>query len=242
MIEELPGPDWRQLQERVAVILQECGLVSEVGRSFDTVRGTVEIDVYATDPTTAPPAVYLCECKRWRNRVPQGEVQTFRTVVADAGAHFGLFISAEGFQTGAFDVVRHTNIHLVDWVGFQELFLERWCRTYWVPTLRSCGSRMAAYVDPVSSDAAIREAHGEPLEAAEAVGLFVSDMWGDPFSGIGPAFFGEPAEPIAPAIWKHRDKYRKYLPRPAAQARFLRELLDALLGFAASWMRETGRA
>jgi hypothetical protein len=27
MIEEAPGTDWRELQERVAAILRECGLV-----------------------------------------------------------------------------------------------------------------------------------------------------------------------------------------------------------------------
>lgn len=238
MIEEQPGADWHDLQERVATILRESGLVPEVSRSLRLARGTVEIDVYATDPTTTPPAVYLCECKRWRSRVPQAEVQAFRTIVSDAGAHFGLFVSATGFQAGAFEVVEHTNVHLLGWQEFQGLFLERWCSTYWVPTLRTRGDRLAGYVDPVSSDAAIREAHGEPLEPAEAVGLFVHDMWGDPFNNIAAAMCGRPNEPVAQAIWSHRDKYRAYLPKPAAEAKFLRELLDALLGFVARWQRE----
>ncbi len=235
MIEKGPGADWRDLQERVAAILVECGLAAEVGRSLRLARGTVEIDVYATDPTTTPPAMYLCECKRWRTRVPQAAVQAFRTVVSDAGAHFGLFISAVGFQTGAFGVVSHTNVHLLGWQEFQNLFLERWCSVYWVPTLRTRGDRMAGYVDLVSSDAAIREAHGEPLEPAEAVGLFVHDMWGDPFNNIAAAMLGRPNELVAEAIWSHRDKYRAYLPRPAAEATTLRDLLDALLGFAECW-------
>lgn len=178
MIEEQPGADWRDLQERVAAILTECGLVSEVGRTLDLARGKAEIDVYAIDSSTTPPGVYLCECKRWHSRVPQAEVQAFRTIVSDAGAHFGLFVSATGFQIGSFEVVKNTNIHLLDWQGFQNMFLERWCRKYWIPTLRVRGDRLAGYVDPVSSDAAVRGAHGDPLDAAEAVGLFVLDMWG----------------------------------------------------------------
>ena len=67
MIEKEPGADWRDLQQRVAAILLECGLVAEVGRSLGLARGTVEIDVYATDPATTPRAMYLCECKRWRS-------------------------------------------------------------------------------------------------------------------------------------------------------------------------------
>lgn len=238
MIEKEPGADWRDLQQRVAVILAECGLAAEVGRSVHLARGTVEIDVYALDPTTTPPAMYLCECKRWRSRVPQAEVQAFRTVVSDSGAHFGLFVSAAGFQAGAFEVVRHTNVHLLGWQEFQNLFLERWCSTHWVPTLRTRGDRMAGYVDPVSSDAAIREAHGEPLEPAEAVGLFVHDMWGAPFNNIAAAMLSRPTEPVAEAIWSHRDKYRAYLPKPAAEATALRDLLDALLDFAERWQRE----
>ncbi len=237
MIEKEPGTDWRELQQRVAAILRESGLIAEVGRRLRLARGAVEIDVYATDPTMTPPAVYLCECKRWRTRVPQAEVQAFRTIVSDAGAHFGLFVSAAGFQAGAFEVVEHTNVHLLGWQEFQVLFLERWCSTYWVPTLRTRGDRLAGYVDPVSSDAAIRETHGEPLELAEAVGLFVHDMWGAPFNNVAAAMLGRPNEPVAEAIWTHRDKYRAYLPKPAAEAKFLRDLLDALLDVAERWQR-----
>lgn len=74
MIEREPGTDWRDLQRRVAAILQECGLHTEVGKSVTTARGTVVIDVWALDRTTTPPALYFCECKRWSTAVPQGEV------------------------------------------------------------------------------------------------------------------------------------------------------------------------
>ena len=60
-------------------------------------------------------------------------------------------------------------------------------------------------------------------------------MWGDPFNNIAAAMLAQPAEPVANAIWSHRDKYRAYLPKRAAEAEFLRELLDALLDFAAQW-------
>jgi len=64
MIELEPGKDWRDLQQRVDVILRECGLKSEVGRKLTLTRGTAEIDVYATDPTATPTTTYICECKR----------------------------------------------------------------------------------------------------------------------------------------------------------------------------------
>lgn len=242
LIEKEPGTDWRDLQERVAAILGECGLAAETGRVLATARGTVEIDVYATDPAATPPAIYLSECKRWASNVPQSEVQAFRTTVADAGAHFGLFISARGFQSGAYDVVRHTNVHLLSWTQFQELFLERWCRRHWIPTFRSAGGPLATYVEPVGSDAAIRERAGEPIEPAEAVGLFALDMWGAPFDGLAEIILGR-SEPVAAAILEGRDRYRDCLPAAVADAECFRDLLDALVVFAKDWQhdRETPR-
>src|SRR4051794_8746202 len=36
------------------------------------------------------------------------------------------FISANGFQSGALEAARNTNIHLVTWNEFQERFFDRW--------------------------------------------------------------------------------------------------------------------
>jgi hypothetical protein len=240
MIEREPGTDWRDLQARVAGILSECGIDVEVGRRIVTTRATVEIDVYGTDRTATPPSIYLCECKRWRSAVPQGEVLAFSRVVADSEAHHGLFISAAGFQSGAYQTVQHTNIQLLSWREFQELFVERWCERYWVPTFRSGADRLAAYVDPVSSDAAVRDYRGEPLEPEEAVGLMAHEMWGEPFNNVLLPR-DRPRIPLSPAIWPLRDKYQQYLPDQIRRAGDLRELLESLLTFTAEWMRRTGR-
>lgn len=238
MIEEQPGKDWRDLQCRVAEILQECGFVAETAKTITTARGKTEVDVYAIDPSTTPESIYLCECKRWVSRVPQGEVQTFRTVVADAGAHFGLFISSQGFQSGAHDVVQHTNIHLLDWRAFQRLFLERWCTTFWVPTVRSGADVLAGHVEMPFNDAVLRLKHGEPITLAEAVGFIVHDMWGYPFSSFVNSMLGNPAPPVSEAIWRCRNKYSDFLPEEIANAKYLRELLDDILTFSASWLKE----
>jgi hypothetical protein len=91
--------------------------------------------------------------------------------------------------------------------------------------------RLADYVDPVSSDLRIHEAHGEPLKPDEAVGMFVSDMWGHPFNNLD-AMIGMPVEPIEPAIWNHRDKYRESLPPAVRDSLSLRPLLEAVLSVA----------
>lgn len=236
MIELEPGADWRGLQERVAAILGECGLSAEVGRTLSTVRGVVEVDVFAMDPASTPPAVYLCECKRWSTNVPKAEVKSFRTDVADYGAHFGLFISARGFQSGADAVVEKTNVHLLDWIGFQDMFLERWCEQYWIPTVRDKCDGLVAYIDPPSSDACVRLAHGGKVDPDEAVGILALGLWGSSYTAMRRPT-GLPRPVASSEIWALRDKYRDILPVAAAEATTLRDLLDSLVSTADEWTR-----
>ncbi len=118
--------DWRDLQDKVASILEVSGCNSEVERIIKTVRGNVEVDVYAIDLTTSPNLTYLCECKHWNSSVPKTIVHSFRTVVSDHGAHLGFLVSKNGFQSGAYKAAESSNIKLVNWYEFQEMFIDRW--------------------------------------------------------------------------------------------------------------------
>ncbi len=100
----------------------DMDFVAEVDKHIETARGCVDIDVYAVDKTHAPELTYLCECKHWDRRVPQTVVHAFRTVVQDYGSNVGFVISKKGFQKGAFETVKNTNIRLVDWNEFQNTF------------------------------------------------------------------------------------------------------------------------
>jgi len=231
VIEDAPGDNWRDLQTRVATILSECGLETESPRAVETVRGRVEVDVYAVDPTTTPRTLYICECKRWATNVPQGEVFAFRTVVGDIGAHHGLFISSLGFQQGAHEVARNTNVSLLSWAEFQGVFCDRWCRTHWVPTFRKKADRLAGRAEMPVSDAPLVFTHGgRALTIEEVVGLMALDMWGDPFLAVPGVHVS--AEPLAPAIWRLRDKYHAHLPPEALAITHLRPLLEYLVGVA----------
>ena len=96
MINRSDPNDWRDLQTQTNQILRECGFESEVEKNVETVRGTVNIDVYARDSSRIPSLVYLCECKYWRSAVPQTVIHAFRTIVADYGANWGFIISTVG--------------------------------------------------------------------------------------------------------------------------------------------------
>jgi len=233
VIEQEPGNDWRDLQVRVATILSECGFETESPRTLTTVRGRVEVDVYAVDPSTVPRTLYVCECKRWKVNVPQGEVFAFRTALGDIGAHHGLFISSVGFQQGAHEVVRNTNVTLLSWAEFQNLVCERWCREYWAPTFRREAAHLANRAMPPVGDAALVFEHGgRALTAAEVVGLIANDMWGPPFLAVPD--FPASSESMAPAIWALREEYREHLPAEALATTHLRPFLDYLLAIARS--------
>lgn len=118
--------NWEELEEMVQQAFSEMGYESSRGHLLDTVRGKVAIDVFARKTTTPIPTVVLCECKHWNKPVSQNVIHGFRTVCADAGAHFGLIISKVGFQAGAESSRFSTNVHLMNFAQFQETFFQEW--------------------------------------------------------------------------------------------------------------------
>lgn len=117
--------DWKQLQEFTATILSECGFDSEIEKTIETVRGKVEVDVYAE--RKAPfESKTICECKYWQSPVPQTIIHAFRTIINDAGASQGYIISKAGFQKGAYEAVDKSNVSILSWTEFQEKFKLEW--------------------------------------------------------------------------------------------------------------------
>jgi hypothetical protein len=138
VFDRLPG-DWRELQAMVGQLFAEMGCEVEVGKVVDNVRGAKEIDVYVRDTSVAPAALYLCECKHWQRAVPQEIVHSFRTVLQDTGAHRGYIISSGGFQSGAFEAAKNTNLDLLSFPELQDIFFDRW--------RMSMGERLMPYAD-----------------------------------------------------------------------------------------------
>ncbi|WP_051383540.1 restriction endonuclease [Bradyrhizobium sp. WSM3983] len=135
MITTITPPTWQDLQFEVARVLAECGFIVAVERVTPTVRGSVEIDVYAEELVRGRRYVVLCECKYWKSAVPRNVVHGFRTVVADTGAHKGYIISMNGFQAGSFMAADATNLELVTWEQFQESFESSWLINCFSPKL-----------------------------------------------------------------------------------------------------------
>jgi restriction endonuclease len=121
------SPDtWQDLEIMVQQAFDEMGYESHRKYPVQTVRGTVEIDVFAKKTTTPIPSIVLCECKHWNTPVSQTVIHGFRTVCSDIGAHYGLIVSKKGFQSGAAESRESTNIHLMTFEEFQKTFFREW--------------------------------------------------------------------------------------------------------------------
>lgn len=90
----------------------------------------------------------ICECKYWNTAVPQEKVFAFSRVVGDSGASLGLLISRFGFQEGAINAARYSNIKLLSWPEFIE-----YIKPFWLcETTRRClgfGQILLRYSDPL---------------------------------------------------------------------------------------------
>lgn len=121
--------DWRDLQSKVCQLFNEMGYEAETAKKVELAgRGKKEIDVYVKDPLASHNQIYLIECKHWESNVPQDVVHGFKFVMESAGANTGFIVSKTGFQSGARDAARFTNINLVTFEELQHLYGNEWFR------------------------------------------------------------------------------------------------------------------
>lgn len=107
-----PPENWKEMEKSVAQILSASGMDAEIQKTINLARGAVTVDVYA-QPKKSLYGPIICECKYWNTAVPQEKVFAFSRVVGDSGASLGLLISRFGFQEGAINAARYSNIKLL---------------------------------------------------------------------------------------------------------------------------------
>lgn len=138
---------WQDLQDKVCKYLNESGYSAETTKTIDLVRGKVEVDVFATTDDEIL-SQFICECKFWERPVPQEKIHAFRTVVQDSGSMLGIFISKAGYQVGAVEAARCSNVLLKDWDGFIELIGRRWVSHRFGKILKAA-LPLSVYTDPL---------------------------------------------------------------------------------------------
>lgn len=140
-------PDnWRDLQDEVCRYLNEAGYIAETPKTIETVRGKVEVDVYAESNKELINS-FICECKYWNSPIPKEKIHAFRTVTHDSGSMLGIIISKNGFQSGAYEAAYCSNILLKDWNGFLELIERQWLTNQLIKLLE-ISRPLSVYTDP----------------------------------------------------------------------------------------------
>ncbi|MFC2142630.1 restriction endonuclease [Acidobacteriota bacterium] len=237
LINSTEPSNWRALQSDVAKILTECGFNAETEKNIATARGEVQIDVFAEDSSQAPPARYLCECKHWNSNIPREKVHAFRTVVHDYGANWGLMVSKLGFQSGAYAAAENTNLRLLNWQEFQELFHERWYREYMVKKLPPETESLVDYTEPINTRV-FRKAGALPPESQErfsslrekygALAFFALRFY-MPRSPYGDSPPELPLRENLPELLTYGAADIRVLPENILDANTLRDLLDSII-------------
>lgn len=151
MIDDPLPASWKDLQFGVQRIFRNLGLNAEVEVDLETPRGSVNVDVLATDIRSLDKITYIVECKNWGNTIPQSVVHSFTTVMHETGANIGFIISKHGLQQGAKRYTKNTNIIGMTYLEFQQRYFEAWWRRYFCPRIGDAADEPLQYVEPVSS-------------------------------------------------------------------------------------------
>lgn len=118
--------NWKDLQNFVGQMFNECGFETEISKVVELVRGKKEIDVYTQDNSSEYKPIILVECKFWAKPISQETIHSFRTVVTDFGANLGFIVSKNGFQSGSYEAVKNTNIRLVSLKELEKEYYVKW--------------------------------------------------------------------------------------------------------------------
>lgn len=109
----MQNKDWYSFQEEICDYFFSLGFSSETNKRIQGVRTNHNIDVYVQTKFMGQDLKWIIEAKKWQSKINQLQVLALRTIVDDIGADKGFIISEYGFQKGAMEASRNTNIHLL---------------------------------------------------------------------------------------------------------------------------------
>ena len=149
MITHIEPANWKDLQIKVAEILNECGFATDIEKTVTTARGQVELDVYAEEEIKGRKYSIVCECKYWKSAIPQAVIHGFRTVVNDLGCNIGYIITTSDYQKGAIQTAEYTNVELLTWENFQTKFFESWFENFFTVKITNELDPLMTYTEPI---------------------------------------------------------------------------------------------
>lgn len=231
MIESPQIEDWKQLQHSVCRLLNEVGLTAQEAVVLKTPRGTVEVDVFATDELSVDKIQYIVECKNWVNAIPQHVVHSFTTVMQETGANIGFIVSKVGLQAGAERYTQNTNIIGLTFDSLQRRYFEPWWRRHFCKVVATCAEKVCFYTEPfnITRDKALEDLSVAQLEAFEKIRkeycAFAMIMWQADLAAISPQF----GHPVPSSIEEYKSKFVHLIgDHLAFKALYWRDLLEEI--------------
>lgn len=222
---------WEELEELVTAILNEAGMTAKRQVTLDLPRGDVDVDVYAEETVDGIVHRTVCECKNWKTNIPKDVVHAFRTVMQETGANRGYIISRMGFQSGAVEAAKATNINLVTFEEFQQRYFDKWYKNRCWSIERAIGN-FNTYYEPIGTPGYhLLQSDGERAAYDEVLNryLFAGIML-TPFSPYLGLF--DKRVPAVPFDVAEMDKQGVAVPDEVRNASGYRELLGLLERYA----------
>jgi Restriction endonuclease len=130
----------------VELILSECGMRTKRQAKLHLRSGLVVADILADENIDGVNHRIICECKNWRKNITNEIVHAFRTIVHDADARRGYVISRADFEAEALETAQRTNIEVITFSRFQNIYFGKWIgRRWW--TIENEASNFNAYYE-----------------------------------------------------------------------------------------------
>ncbi|CAI0699210.1 Restriction endonuclease [Serratia liquefaciens] len=112
--------DWYKFQEEICEHFNNLGARARTNVTVEGARGSSDIDVVVESKYLGTDFKWFVEAKYWNSNVTKEIVHAFFTVLQNTGADRGFIISKTGFQSGAMEATKNTNISLYTFEEFKK--------------------------------------------------------------------------------------------------------------------------
>lgn len=108
---------WYNFQEEICLHFNSIGARAETNVTKQGIRTKHDIDVLVQAEYLGQSLLWVIEAKKWKTNINKLHVLALRTILDDIGADKGFIISEKGFQSGAVEAAKNTNIKLITFQG-----------------------------------------------------------------------------------------------------------------------------
>ncbi|HCG7195195.1 restriction endonuclease [Vibrio parahaemolyticus] len=105
--------DWFIFQEEICEHFNAIGAEAETNVSLTGVRTSHDVDVFVKTKFLGIDLKWIVEAKLWKRKVNKGHVLVLRSISEDLGVDKAFIVSSSGFQSGAIEASKNTNVKLL---------------------------------------------------------------------------------------------------------------------------------